>query len=74
MSKDKPEVGDVWRSIKLTKHILATSKNAVRFLVVGDWGKQPKIMVKTIDEFMEINKYLGKSKAKIADLFKTENE
>lgn len=69
MSKEKPEVGDVWRSIRLKKHILATSKNAVRFLVVGDWGKQPKIMVKTIDEFMEINKYLGKSKVSIKELF-----
>ena len=75
MSKDKPEVGDVWRSLgSYKKYILATSKNAVRFLAIGSWGCQPKIITQDIDTFMRITTYLGKSKAKIEDLFKTENE
>ena len=75
MSKDKPEVGDVWTSLgNYKKYILATSKNAVRFLAIGNWGRQPKIITQNIDIFMRITTYLGISKGDIEELFEISDE
>lgn len=74
MIKDKPEVGDVWCSLGLKKYILATSKNAVRFLAIGNWGRQPKIITQNIDIFMRTTTYLGISKGDIEELFEISDE
>ena len=69
MSKEKPEVGDVWRSMDCKKHILFVSENAVRCLIIGGFGCHTKILVQSIDVFMRISIYLGKSKANVEELF-----
>lgn len=74
MSKEKPEVGDVWRSIGCKKHILFVSENAVRCLIIGGIGCHTKILVQSIDVFMRISTYLGKSKVSIKELFDTVND
>ena len=73
MSKDTPEVGDVWKykdGIKV--HIIMVDEETVEsFTILGgsSWsGTFQK------DEFLKNHNYLGKSKANINDLFKTENE
>lgn len=74
MSKDTPEVGDVFQSkedknIKL--HI--TGKNEVGLeAIVSDTKEVWNIDSWYFDE--RYYTYLGKSKANIEDLFKTENE
>ena len=74
MSKDKPEVGDVWEymdgSNVLVVNVYSDSIDCLYF-----W--QDKLMY--IDnfnkkDFVRLAKYLGKSKVRIEDLFKTENE
>lgn len=70
MSAEKPEVGDVWQRKLLFErtHIVQVSKNAVRCQI-------GKIKFKTIPKefFLDAYKYLGKSKARIKDLFEVEN-
>lgn len=74
MSKDiTPEVGDIWKykdGIKV--HIIMVDEETVEaFAILGGsaWsGTFSK------DEFQKQHTYLGKSKANINDLFKTENE
>lgn len=81
MSKDTPEVGDVWEfKYGLDRvYILKTQ------LICGD-GKELIRVLRKVDEsyfvqrehyanvFREDYRYLSKSKANIDDLFKTENE
>lgn len=81
MSKDTPEVGDVWEfKYGLDRvYILKTQ------LICGD-GKELIRVLRKVDEsyfvqrehyaniFREDYRYFGKSIAKIDDLFKTENE
>ena len=74
MSKDKPEVGDVFINIHNQKcFVLGKSEipNTFDMLVLED-----KSVSKYIDCVFWDNdyQYLGKSKANIDDLFKTENE
>ena len=58
MSKDTPEVGDVWKNNRYGDLLHITD-------VRGD---------ERYTKFSEYYTYLGKSKANINDLFKTENE
>lgn len=83
MSKDKPEVGDVWAFDNGLKFriLKETLSNAMPY---EEDVKYPAYEV--LEESLEYNffdelpfingtfKYLGKSKANINDLFKTENE
>ena len=79
MSKDTPEVGDVWGNAFEKYYIEA----------IDILGEKNKKMVRTLkrvndkyvvqrqyfqENFIEDYRYLGKSKANIDDLFKTENE
>ena len=69
MSKDKPEVGDVWISPKGIK--IYITQVCQRFYVVTEKG------IATTRFWADFNKnytYLGKSKVKIEDLFKTDNK
>lgn len=82
MSKDKPEVGDVWEY-----------KNGIKFTIIRQLEPLPdlfdnknELRYEVIEDCEEFNllyelafysgyyTYLGKSKAKFEDLFKMENE
>lgn len=75
MSKDKPEVGDVYidedMNIKLL--IIHINKYNGSFeCLLHDMDNN--IIYTKVFYFLTNCKYLGKSKVKIEDLFKTENE
>ena len=81
MSKDKPEVGDVWTDNKLNFLICVTGiTEFIHFL----WGSKEDVsqgyfhigMYATddVNKFKEYYTYLGKSKASIEQLFEVENE
>lgn len=77
MSKDKPEVGDVWKVsgeigggyYKAFKVVVINTINFIHPYCLSE-DNEPFFMCECEAEF----KYLGKSKVKIEDLFKTENE
>ena len=74
MSKDKPEVGDVFQSKEDTDiKLYITGKNNVGFeALVSNRAEIWDIDNWYFDE--DYFTYLGKSKVNISDLFKTENE
>ena len=67
-----PEVGDVWEYADGHRVYVFDTENMICALAMVKGGlcydgfKERK--------FLELHKYLGKSKANIDDLFKTENE
>lgn len=70
MSKDRiPQVGDVWISTKTNKKIYITGLGN-HVYVVSDSGVASS---RWYCDFNKLYTYLGKSKANINDLFKTEN-
>lgn len=69
MSKEKPEVGDVWGIDEYVTRVLFVSENAVRFIYPNFIGQHPVILVWSIEHFVEAYKYLGKSKVSIKELF-----
>ena len=73
MSKDKPEVGDVWRSSSHTFYIVRITKSGFVHCVEID-GQGFHTGRVELDFIKTYCKYIGKSKVKIEDLFKTENE
>lgn len=73
MSKDTPEVGDIWKykdGIKVCL-IMVDEETVKSFAILGG-----SVLGGTFqkDEFIKNHTYLGKSKANINDLFTTENE
>jgi len=73
MSKDTPQVGDVWVSQNGHKvHVDVTDNIVTSFYYSGLYRLCKKIVV--TKEFVKAYTYLGKSKVNIDDLFKTENE
>ena len=74
MSKDKPEVGDVFQSKEDTDiKLYITGKNNVGLECLVSNNRE----IWDIDSWYfdeDYYTYLGKSKVKIEDLFKTENE
>lgn len=76
MSKDKPEVGDVIMyngCLDKLKGNIHTVENNLVYSICKD-GHKINVCVDTITNFYKRHTYLGKSKANIDDLFKTENE
>ena len=73
MSKDKPEVGDVWEFRGVLDNVLEVDDTTVKICFLHD-RKHLIIINHFTKEYTKIAKYLGKSKVKIEDLFKTENE
>lgn len=79
MSKDAPEVGDVWEFENHKYHILESRKYNDVFdgvidgimCICADFKKFQGFKTKP---FLKAAIYLGKSKANIDDLFKTEEE
>lgn len=75
MSKDKPEVGDVFE-YNDTRYLI-TKVNIVGYLYIFGLKTQPEFISQTFandGSFFLKMQYLGKSKVNISDLFKTENE
>lgn len=80
MSKDTPEVGDVWISEDKYSKIVFICVNDYYYEYIQHWTK----LTESFDIFRITNikdvswkkgyKYLGNSKTTIDDLFKTENE
>lgn len=73
MSKDTPEVGDVWE-INSAKIYITFSHNGFVDSVRHCCSYVYNDRTYTVNELVRDGKYLGKSKANIDDLFKTENE
>lgn len=73
MSKDKPEVGDVWYILGSSIHITDINNDFVETIKQLYHDCYRDRTYKTSD-LLQKGKYLGKSKCKIEDLFKTENE
>jgi len=77
MSKDTPEVGDVWdingHKILLEQVGKKYNKEYVYHICETPNGLKG-YSVYTVSFIKAAGKYLGKSKANIDDLFKTENE
>ncbi len=73
MSKDKPEVGDVWKSKELNfkVHIISIFGNMPFVLYINEDNERDYFPLET---FLEAFDYIGKAKAIFEDLFKTENE
>ena len=75
MSKDKPEVGDVWINTETKAKFLVLDfiKSSEDFVMFNQQTKCTKLLDLRANLPRQF-KYLGKSKANINDLFKTENE
>ena len=88
MSKEKPEVGDVWehKAHKTLMHIIEVGSNFITFLGCADdvyhHKTYKRYYVNSFSEldndprytlFTEIFEYLGKSKVSIKELFDVEN-
>jgi hypothetical protein len=77
MSKDTPEIGDVWIDEFNHRMYISYSDDSTTcvnvFYKTKPYIGLDKITVIT-KEFIKAFTYLGKSKANIDDLFKTENE
>lgn len=85
MSKDKPEVGDVWKHNGNGNllHIIEIGRNYIDFIGFDKYDKFSPYYKNSFsnigkderyNKFTEFHTYIGKSKVKIEDLFKTENE
>jgi len=76
MSKDTPEVGDVWLCEGGFKAYICNIENGYihcfTFFREGENNCYEAVLNKKL--FLKYHTYLGKSKANIDDLFKTENE
>lgn len=73
MSKDKPEVGDIWGNKKDRTAIFITH-NFVFYRDILGINEQGKGIFIPADIFFNEWVFVCKSKCKIEDLFKTENE
>lgn len=80
MSKEKPEVGDVWKHKKYGNmlYITAITDNYIDFISFNKDDKIRPYFTNTFsklqnddrfEKFTEVNEYLGKSKSNINDLF-----
>lgn len=71
MSKDKPEVGDVWRDRYRGEMVFITHTYGFYDNILGVNEKGSPV-ARTIDVFLNCWEYVNK--VNIEDLFKTENE
>ena len=73
MSKDKPEVGDVWIDTETDRmhYITLVENDIIYFAMIYEYSGI-QVFWENLDTFCEDCKYLGKSKVKIEDLFKTD--
>ena len=74
MSKDKPEVGDVWiNRSSFRVHIIGIDEDGIIYSCFYSKNElwQGSFIKK---EFLEQHEYLGKSKANINDLFEVQDD
>lgn len=76
MSKDTPEVGDVWvfKSLDIKVRIIYADEQTIEYIYYSPCIDFIKKNSTDFKDFIKLYKYLGKSKANINDLFKTDNE
>ena len=75
MSKEKPEVGDVWLFDNVKWHIIEHREYCTSVYGITDIENGlSKIEVISKNLLMENGKYLGKSKVSIKELFEVESE
>lgn len=87
MSKDKPEVGDIWRNKKFgtVLHLIEAKNGYVRFIgrKTEIWGSRTMIEYfensfvnddERLLHFTEDYEYIGKAKANINQLFEVGND
>lgn len=74
MSKDTPEVGDVWEIKDARTYITFLHNGFVDSVCRCCSSSYVYDRTYTVNELVREGKYLGKSKANIDDLFDTENE
>ena len=75
MSKDKPEVGDVWIDTETDRfyHVTHIENDIIWFAMIYEYSGI-QVFWEKLDMFFQDCKYLGKSKANISDLFKTDKK
>ena len=66
MSKDKPEVGDVWIDKNDNKLYIVSIKSDIVFCIQASNGV---ILCQKLKEYFKYYTYLGEGKANINDLF-----
>lgn len=68
MSKEKPEVGDVWEINNYKHYIIDIKGGAMLALInlINDWYE---VRGASVETFIKQGKYLGKSKVSIEELF-----
>ena len=71
MSKDKPEVGDVWQSTRSDKTKIYITRITNTIWCITDNGIGS---TRYFSKFTVRYKYLGKSKANINELFEVQDE
>lgn len=85
MSKEKPEVGDVWKHKKYGNilYITAATEHYIDFISYDRRDEFTPYFSNTFSKlrnderfkkFTEVNEYLGKSKANINDLFEVKDD
>lgn len=76
MSKEHitPEVGDVWQSTRKSRQKIYITNTLGRVYCITEQGVASIRFYSDFSDKYGTYKYLGKSKANIDDLFKTENE
>lgn len=87
MSKEKPEVGDVWKNKRFETflHLIEAKEGYVRFIgrKIEKWGE--RILTEYFENSFSMNderlihftedyEFIGKSKANISDLFEVQDE
>ncbi len=70
MSKEKPEVGDVWEFGGFLYHVRSLDENGVTSIC--DEGDFVETYYDSFEDFLNRSTYIGKSKASIKDLFEVE--
>ena len=75
MSKDTTEVDDVYKVLETDRvyQITLVENDIIWFAMIYEYSGI-QVFWEKLDMFCKDCKYLGKSKANINDLFKTENE
>lgn len=74
MSKDKPEVGDVWYILGSKIYITRINNDFVETIKQHSNHDCYRDITYRISDLLQEGKYLCKSKVNISDLFKTEKK
>lgn len=73
MSKEKPEVGDVWEFRGVSDYVLEVDDTTVRICFLHN-GKRLITVNYLTKEYTKAAKYLGKGKVNLEELFEVKEE